>query len=221
MKWRLRIHRARCICSHPTSRYPTTSASVFLSFSFPAPPSQSFTCHHSILLFLIHFSTITMTESRITFMLLLSYTFLDISPTFVVPLIISFLILSSLVTPLTHFRHIVCLLHCPCLGSVHHCWFYNRFVHFPLDPQVYSTITQNPRFRLPVFPIWIVFYASSCTTGVDLLSRRPTHPYSWSKGMGSWKIIGVALGCNAHCDLVNLSYHSFCPGSRFFMHILY
>ena len=38
---------------------------------------------------------------------LLSCTFLAISPTFAIPLIISFLILSSLVTPLIHFRNIL------------------------------------------------------------------------------------------------------------------
>ena len=38
---------------------------------------------------------------------LLSCTFLDISPTFVVPLILSFLILSSLVTPLIHHNIII------------------------------------------------------------------------------------------------------------------
>ena len=56
---------------------------------------------------------------------LLSCTFLDISLTFVVALILSFLILSSLVTALIHllkhphFRHIklllLCFRHCPCL----------------------------------------------------------------------------------------------------------
>ena len=38
---------------------------------------------------------------------LLSCTFLDISPTFVVPLILSFLILSSLVTPLIHLNILI------------------------------------------------------------------------------------------------------------------
>ena len=52
-------------------------------------------------------------------------------------------------------------LQCPCLGSLHHCWFYNRFVHFPLDLLSYSSITQNPLFPLPVVSILIVLYASS------------------------------------------------------------
>ena len=38
---------------------------------------------------------------------LLSCTFLDISPTFVVPLVLSFLILSSLVTPLIHLNILI------------------------------------------------------------------------------------------------------------------
>ena len=41
----------------PTSRswcYPTTSASVFISFFFPAHPSPSLSCPHSLLLFSIH-----------------------------------------------------------------------------------------------------------------------------------------------------------------------
>ena len=70
----------------PTSRswcYPTTSTLVFQSFFSPAPPSPSLSC----LLFSIHAHT-TSTYC----------TFLDIYPIFVI--ILSFLILSSLVTPL-------------------------------------------------------------------------------------------------------------------------
>ena len=132
MKWRLRIHRALCICSHPTSCYPTTSTSVFLSFSFPAPP------HHHSLANIVFLSSQYM---PIQLQLLVFCTFLNISPTFAIPLILSFLLLSSLVTPLIQFGHILCLLHCPWLGSVHYCWCDNRFVHFPLDPQSYSSIT--------------------------------------------------------------------------------
>ena len=119
MKSRLRIHRARCIWVNPTSCYPTTSASVFLSFSSTTP---SLFCPHRISLL-----------NTCPYNLKLLYcTFLDISPTFAIPLILSFLMLSSLVTPLIHFHHTVCFLHCPCLGSVHHCWFYNNLYIFPL-----------------------------------------------------------------------------------------
>ena len=55
-----------------------------------------------------------------------------------------------------HFRHIqlilLCFLHCPILGTVHHCWSYNCIVYFPLDSQTYSSVAQNPRYPLPVFP---------------------------------------------------------------------
>ena len=84
-------------------------------------------------------------------------TFLDISPNSVA-LILSFLILSILVTPLIHlnFGHIQLLLvrflHCPRLGTVHHCWSYNCLVCFPLDSQTYSSVTENPRYPLLVFP---------------------------------------------------------------------
>ena len=42
----------------------------------------------------------------------------------------------------------------------------------------------------------------SCTTGIQILSHRPTHPYSWRIGKDSWHIRGVALWRNAHWDLV-------------------
>ena len=61
-----------------------------------------------------------------------------------------------------HFCHILSFLHCPCLGSVHHCWFYNRFVHFPIDHQAYSSITHNPRFPPPVMSILVVLYVFAC-----------------------------------------------------------
>ena len=74
---------------------------------------------------------------------LLSCTFLDISHTFVVPLILSFQILSSLVTPIIHLNILIsatsnffscaAFLHCPRLGTVHHCQSYNCLVYFPLD----------------------------------------------------------------------------------------
>ena len=83
----------------PTSRswcYPTTSPLLFLSFFSPAPPSPSLSCLRIRLLETCpyHFN-------------LLSCTFLDISLTFVVPLILSFLILSSLVTPLIHLNILI------------------------------------------------------------------------------------------------------------------
>ena len=47
-----------------------------------------------------------------------------------------------------HFRHIkllvLCFLHCPCLGTVHHCSSYNCLIYFPIDSQTYSSVTQNP-----------------------------------------------------------------------------
>ena len=84
--------------------------------------------------------------------LLVFCTFLNISPTFAIPLILSFLLLSSLVTPLIHFGHILCLLHCPWLGSVHYCWFDNRFVHFPLDPQAIRRSHRTPDSLFQFFP---------------------------------------------------------------------
>ena len=99
---------------------------------------------------------------------LLSYTFLDISPTFVVPVILSFLILSSLVTPLIHLNILISatsnffFLHCPSLGTVHHCWSYNCLGYFPLDSQTYSSVAQNPRYPFPVFPPLLYYMRHLC-----------------------------------------------------------
>ena len=94
---------------------------------------------------------------------LLSCTFFDISPTFVVPLILSFLILSSLVTPLIHldmYPHfhiqllLLCFLHCPLLVLQLSCnlspWLSNLFF-----ARTESLIPSSS------FSILIVFYASS------------------------------------------------------------
>ena len=104
-----------------------TCPSVFLSFFFPAP-------HHS-LAHIVFFSSKYM-DARAYHFNLLSCTFLDISPTFVVPLFLSFVILSSLVTSLIHLNILIsttsnffsCVLQCACPGIVHHCLSYNRLV---------------------------------------------------------------------------------------------
>ena len=66
-----------------------------------------------------------------------SWTVFVISPTFIVSLILSFLILSSFLTPHIH-RNIrisvtsnLCAIHCPCLCPVHQCWSYHCSVHTP------------------------------------------------------------------------------------------
>ena len=46
---------------------------------------------------------------------------------------------------------LLCLIHCPCIGTVHDCWSYNCFI-LSLDPQAYSSVIQNTRYPLPVFP---------------------------------------------------------------------
>ena len=83
----------------------------------------------------------------------------DDSHTFVVPLILSFLILSSFVTPHIHRSHFcdlqflfLCLLQRPCLCPVHQCWSYHCSVHLPLDLHVHSPIAQHSRHSLPVLP---------------------------------------------------------------------
>ena len=68
--------------------YPTTSALAFLSFYSPAPPSPSLSCLRIRLLFSSQCMLIPLQHLG--------------SPTFVLPLILSFLILPSLVTPLIH-----------------------------------------------------------------------------------------------------------------------
>ena len=81
------------------------------------PPSPSLSCLHLLAYMPIHFDLLSRRP-----------TFLDISPTFVVPLILSFLIMSSLVTPHIHLNILIsatsnlilllCFFHCPCLGTV-------------------------------------------------------------------------------------------------------
>ena len=74
-------------------------AVVFLSFFSPAPPSPSLSCLRT-------YSSSLPSPCPYHFNLL-SCTFLDISPTFVVPLILSFLILSSMVTPRIHLNILI------------------------------------------------------------------------------------------------------------------
>ena len=101
-------------------------------------------------------------------------------PTFVVPLILSFLILSTLLTPLIHLNILisatwglqlllVCFLHCPCPRTVHNCWCYHRLVdqYFLLDLQTYSSVVaQNPRYPPSVFP--------SSLYSIDASSPQPS-----------------------------------------------
>ena len=91
----------------------------------------------------------------------LSGTFVDISSTFDVPLILSLLILSSLVTPLTHLNILIsatsnffsCVL--SSLPKYRHrtpLLVLQPSCIVSLDSQTYSSVTQNPRYPLPVFP---------------------------------------------------------------------
>ena len=89
-------------------------------------------------------------------------TFLEISPTFVVPLILSFLILSSLVTPTIH-RNILI----SATSNFFSCAFFTAHVSAPyiiagLTAVLYSyplALKLILRYPLPVFPSWL--YASS------------------------------------------------------------
>ena len=93
----------------------------------------------------------------------LSCTFFDISPTFVVPLILSFLILSILVTPLIHlniiisatsnFSHVLSSLPTPRPHTSLLVIQPSCILYFPLDPQGYSSVTQNPKTLLQLFTL--------------------------------------------------------------------
>ena len=92
---------------------------------------------------------------------LLPCTFLGISPTFVVTLILSFLIMSSLVTPLIHLNILI-----SATSNFFSCAFFTAHLSrhrtsllvlqlscrsiLSLDSQTYSSVTQNPRYPLPV-----------------------------------------------------------------------
>ena len=92
---------------------------------------------------------------------LLSCTFLDISLTFVVPLILSFPILSSLVTLRIHLNILIfatpnffsCAFFTPQVSAPYIIAGLTTllYTYFPLDSQTYSSVAQNPRFPLPVF----------------------------------------------------------------------
>ena len=113
----------------PLPLFPGTSITVTLSPTYSY--SHFNTCPH-------HFN-------------ILSCTFFYNSPTFVVPLNRSCLILYSLVTLLIHLNILIsaisnffsfAFLHCPCLGTVHHYWPNNRLVYFRL---ILKLITRSHR----------------------------------------------------------------------------
>ena len=90
---------------------------------------------------------------------LLSCSSLDISPTFVVPLILSFLILPSLVTPLIHLNILISatsnfffvLSSLPKSRHRASLLVLQLSCILSLDSQTYSSVAQNPRYHLPVF----------------------------------------------------------------------
>ena len=100
---------------------------------------------------------------------LLSCTFLDISPTFVVPLILSFLILSSLVTPLIHLNILI-----SATSNFFSCAFFTAHVSAPYiiagltivlytSPGLSNLFFAHTESLIPSssFSILIVFHASS------------------------------------------------------------
>ena len=88
---------------------------------------------------------------------LLFCSFVDISPPYAVPPIISFLIVLSLVTPfiklnisISAISNSLCFIHCTCIGTVHHRRSYHCLAYFPIDPTVYYSMKHNPEYHLPV-----------------------------------------------------------------------
>ena len=114
--------------------------------------------HHSLAYVIVFCSQYTPIPLQPTLL-----TFLDISPTFVVLLILSFLILSSLVTPL----HLNILI--SATSNFFSCVFFTAHVSArciiaglrtvlytsPLDSQTYSSVAQNPGYPVLVFPSWL------------------------------------------------------------------
>ena len=79
-------------------------------------------------------------------------------PTFVVPLIVSFLILSSFITAHIHRSILIFaasnLFSCAFFNAhvsapAHQCWSYHCSVHIPLDLHVHSTVAQHSIHYLP------------------------------------------------------------------------
>ena len=148
------------------------------SFFSPAPPSPStLPCLRIRLLFSIHAHTTS------TYAPALSWIFLP--QVFVVPLILLFLILSSLVTPLIHVNILISatsnffscafFMHCPRLGTVHHCWSYNCLLCFPLDSQTYSIGRTESPIHSSSFSFLIVFYVISASKSTFSASVAPRY----------------------------------------------
>ena len=117
---------------------PSTSDSVFLSFSSPPHPSSSFVSLHIRHPFSWHVRT--------TLIFFGTRTFLDISPTFVVPLILSFRILSIFLTPHIH-HNIVISATCP-----------------TSSPKLSSLRMSQPHlpYWICILPVLICFMQTSC-----------------------------------------------------------
>ena len=86
-----------CVSSPDSSLSDKSFQPLALRTSSPSLPRHL--CHHHSLVHAFFFSSQYICPYHFK---LLSWTFLDISPTFAIPLILSFLILSSLVTPPIH-----------------------------------------------------------------------------------------------------------------------
>ena len=104
---------------------------------------------------------------------LLSCTFLDISPIFLVPLILSFLILSSLVTPFIHLNNILISV----TSNFFSCAFFTAHVSAPYIIAGFTIVLytflltlklillSHPWYPLPVFHFNTIQYSSSSSLG--------------------------------------------------------
>ena len=147
-----------CVPSPSSSHY--TIHPPLLRSSFPSPPLHIQPRHSFPNIFFMHSHDMSVP--------LLPCTFLDISPTCVVSLIISFRILSIffttnpshvLISAMYYFFLELRLCRSPCPNPVH-CTslpIIQCLVHLPLDSQVDFSVIQNSWHPLPIYPSWLYY----------------------------------------------------------------
>ena len=159
----------RPISVQPSSLRPSSLPSP-LYFNFHRPPSH-------VLFLSSHHMPIPLQPYFLNF--------LSDFPTFVVPLILSFLILSSCVTP--HIHRICSIVisatsnlfpcaffNAACLCHVHRCRSYHCPVHLPLDLHVHFSVWYNTPYTLIQFlyPLCTLCVTSEYTCIFSILRQR-------------------------------------------------
>ena len=172
-----RLHLSQCCASSPDNSISDKSFLMLSNHLRFGPPLLLFPGTSIPVTLVPTYSSSLLNTCQYHFNLL-SCTFLDISPTFVVPLLLSFLILSSLVTSLIHLNILI-----SATSNFFSCAFFTAHVSAPYIIAGLTTV-------LYTFPLTLNYFQQphfwchtiqchqhiTCTTGIDPLSRWPTHP---------------------------------------------